>query len=63
MKKIKVTWINSQGEKRAHTIFNESLTYAKAWWREAILESRPTAFMTVDQKRNCKMQFISAEFI
>lgn len=63
MKKIRITWRNHAGETRTHTIFNESLDYAKNLWQETIFDCAGWSNMSVQEKRESQMILISVEFI
>ena len=58
----KINWINRHGEPRQHSLGGKfSHTYALDWFRRSILECQGFATLSLDEKRNSKLQLVSIE--
>ncbi len=53
---IRVIWLNRHGERREQTLWNLSVSYARNWWRENILECQ--GILTVDERRSSKLKLL-----
>ncbi len=47
------------GEERRHSLMKCTLSYARNWWRENILECQ--GILSIDERRNSKLQFLRVE--
>ena len=56
-----VFWINRLGEERRHSLMKCTLSYARNWWRENILECQGTWTLSIDERRNSKLKFLRVE--
>jgi hypothetical protein len=54
-----VFWINRMGEERRHSLMKCTLSYARNWWRENILECQ--GILSIDERRNTKLKFLRVE--
>lgn len=60
MNRLFVHWINRKGEPRQHTLFNDSVSYARNWWRENILECQ--GILSIDEARASKLELVKITF-